>query len=84
MKFFKKTVFILLLFALVIGPVFARGAGETGKLPVVFKEVVPLERNGISLYLAKYETADEAAKKPILFVHGLTYSSHEFDVDYGD
>ncbi len=50
----------------------------------VFIEVVPLERNGISLYLARYVEQDGQKKKPILFVHGVTYSSHEFDVDYGD
>jgi pimeloyl-ACP methyl ester carboxylesterase len=44
-------------------------------------EVFPLERNGVKLHLVRYQ-AD--AGKPLLMVHGLTYSSHEFDVDYGD
>ncbi|MDR2180732.1 MAG: alpha/beta hydrolase [Synergistaceae bacterium] len=47
-------------------------------------EIFPLERNGIKLYLARYQTDDGGEKKPLLMVHGLTYSSHEFDVDYED
>jgi pimeloyl-ACP methyl ester carboxylesterase len=92
MKCFKKTVFAVLGLVLVMSPVFAKGAKETSQEAVqaggfalaVSTEAVPLERNGIKLYLAKYETADGIQKKPILFIHGLTYSSHEFDVDYGD
>ena len=50
----------------------------------IFTEVVPLDRNGISLHLKRYIEQDGKKKRPILFVHGVTYSSHEFDVDYGD
>jgi pimeloyl-ACP methyl ester carboxylesterase len=53
----------------------AFGADPTG-------EIVPLERAGVNLYLERYQT-DEGGK-PILLVHGLTYSSHEFHVDYED
>jgi pimeloyl-ACP methyl ester carboxylesterase len=54
----------------------------------VQRTVFPLERNGIQLYLERYQT-DEGEKEggeknPILLIHGLTYSSHEFDVNYGD
>ena len=45
---------------------------------------VPLERNGYNLYLSKLKVAGSAPTKNILLIHGLTYSSHEFDVDYGD
>ncbi|GHU71595.1 hypothetical protein FACS1894184_18630 [Clostridia bacterium] len=48
----------------------------------VVKETVPLERNGISLHLTKYTT--DLTGSPILLVHGLTFSSHEFDVDVDD
>lgn len=50
----------------------------------VVQEVVPLEREGVRLHLASY--ADDAAEnpEPLLMVHGLTYSSHEFDVNCGD
>ncbi|MDR1979192.1 MAG: alpha/beta hydrolase [Synergistaceae bacterium] len=47
-------------------------------------EVFPLERNGVQLHLERYQTGDGGEKTPLLMVHGLTYSSHEFDVNYGD
>lgn len=50
----------------------------------ILQENIPLERNGIQLHLERYAEQDGQEKKPILFVHGVTYSSHEFDVDYGD
>lgn len=45
---------------------------------------VPLERNGCNLHLSKLQVAGSAPTKNILLIHGLTYSSHEFDVDFGD
>ncbi len=50
----------------------------------VRRETVPLERNGIALHLERYYEEDGSSRNPVLFVHGVTYSSHEFDVDYGD
>ena len=47
-------------------------------------ETVPLERNHVRLHLERYVEQNGQVKKPILFVHGLTFSSHEFDVDYKD
>ena len=44
----------------------------------------PLERNGIALHLDRIAVADAQPEKSILLVHGLTYSSHEFDIDYED
>ena len=44
----------------------------------------PLERNGISLHLNRVSVEGEKQEKQILLVHGLTYSSHEFDIDYKD
>ncbi len=49
----------------------------------VRREVVPLARNGVALHLERFYEGDEAGR-PLLFVHGVTYSSHEFDVDYRD
>lgn len=49
------------------------------------RRVVPLEREGIKLFLESLQSGDAGAtQKPLLLVHGLTYSSHEFDVDYQD
>ena len=50
----------------------------------IVSQVFPLERNGISLYLERLEVAGSKPGKQILLAHGLTYSSHEFDVDIGD
>jgi len=47
-------------------------------------EVLPLERNGIALYLDYTKTEGTQFDKNILLVHGVTYSSHEFDIDYRD
>lgn len=44
----------------------------------------PLERNGISLFLQRMQMNDGTEKGQILLVHGLTFSSHEFDLDYDD
>lgn len=44
----------------------------------------PLERNGLSLHLERIALEGAAPKKNILLVHGVTYSSKEFDVDYED
>lgn len=45
---------------------------------------VPLERNGIALHLDEVTVSDTNPQKNILLVHGVTYSSHEFDIDYQD
>jgi pimeloyl-ACP methyl ester carboxylesterase len=45
---------------------------------------VPLERNGVSMHLDQVVAEETQAQRQILLVHGLTYSSHEFDVDYQD
>lgn len=47
-------------------------------------EEYPLERNGIALHLDCITVAGTEPAKSILLVHGLTYSSHEFDIDYQD
>ena len=43
-----------------------------------------LERNGISLHLDRVSAEGTASQKSILLIHGVTYSSHEFDIDYKD
>ena len=44
----------------------------------------PLERNGIALHLDCMKVGDNAMDRNILLIHGVTYSSHEFDVVYED
>ena len=44
----------------------------------------PLERNGIKLHLDCLYENRKTQDKSILLIHGVTYSSHEFDIDYED
>ena len=46
--------------------------------------VCPLERNGTALYLSQTILSGTQPQKQILLVHGVTYSSHEFNIDYQD
>ena len=50
----------------------------------MLQETVPLERAGVALHLERYALQDGQQKEPILLIHGVTYSSHEFDVNYKD
>ncbi|MBQ9615264.1 MAG: alpha/beta hydrolase [Selenomonadaceae bacterium] len=76
----KQAVFLLglsvcLLFSLRL---------STAQAAEILREAVPLERNEVPLHLERYVEQDGKTKQPILFVHGVTFSSHEFDVDYKD
>jgi len=48
------------------------------------KTAYPLSRNGIELHLDCTVADGTKPEKNILLTHGVTYSSHEFDVDYKD
>lgn len=43
-----------------------------------------IKRNGVNLHLDCTTLDGKKADKNILLTHGVTYSSHEFDVDYKD
>ncbi len=58
--------------------------GSSALAAEIFRETVPLERNRVPLHLERYVEKDGKRKQPLLLVHGVTYSSHEFDVDYKD
>ena len=47
-------------------------------------ETFPLERNGIPLHLDCVQKDNTTPVRQILLIHGSTYSSHEFDIDYQD
>lgn len=50
-----------------------------------YRDVVyPLERNGLQLHLDCLSVEGTESRRDVLLVHGLTYSSHVFDVDYAD
>lgn len=44
----------------------------------------PLERNGTALHLSRLAMNGTEPEKNILLIHGVTYSSHEFDINYED
>ena len=84
----RALVFICIAvsFCLLAGCAKNKAAGtddmETGASYV--SEVFPLERKGIALYLDCTKTEGTQFEKNILLIHGVTYSSHEFDIDYQD
>ncbi len=78
-KLQKKLKFLFLVYLLLACLAFSEVCDAE-----VLRETVPLERNNIQLHLERYYEADGKEKEPVLFVHGLTYSSHEFDVDYSE
>ena len=73
--FFLLGLSVCLLFSLCL---------STAQAAEILRETVPLERNEVPLHLERYVEQDGKTKQPILFVHGVTFSSHEFDVDYKD
>lgn len=48
------------------------------------KTAYPLTRNGVDLHLDCTVSDGSDPQKHILLTHGVTYSSHEFDIDYKD
>lgn len=77
MKNFCKIIYSLVIFIFLLGNFTAEAASYETK-------VFPLENNGYKIYLSKLQTSDGAQKKSVLLIHGLTYSSHVFDVDFAD
>ena len=58
-------------------------AAQAVKVPEAYSyQEYPLERNGISLHLDCIKVENTEPENNILLVHGSTYSSHEFDIDY--
>ena len=78
----KKTLllFCALLIALSV-MIYSHALGEETEYTY---EVFPLERNHISLHLDRVKTENSDPARQILLIHGSSYSSHEFDIDYQD
>ena len=77
---------LLVLCVLFTGCAFAApqsGASTAGGTEYVL-DVVPLKRNGVELHLDRMRVRGTEPEKNILLMHGVTYSSHEFDVDLKD
>ena len=85
MKAGAKAILLMLLLVLLIQPACqAEQPAKENRNAEYTCEVVPLERNGVSLHLDCMKCEDAQPGKNILLIHGVTYSSHEFDVDYQD
>ena len=56
-------------------------SGDTGSY---LYKTYPLERNGVALHLDCMTSDDNIPSEDILLLHGSSYSSHEFDIDYQD
>ena len=73
-------VLLLLMMALSIVGVHSVFGEEAG----YSYETFPLKRNGISLHLDCVKTENNEPSGHILLIHGSSYSSHEYDIDYQD
>ena len=91
MKLHEKIFALLCMLVVVIIPAGCRdiyasaGCRDTvGAEAGFICETFPLERNGIPLHLDCVKTENASPAGQILLIHGSTYSSHEFDIDYQD
>lgn len=75
------TVLILIIMILCI---FCVNSAKTENNNTFSYTEYPLERNNIKLHLDKIEKSGKHPNKNILLIHGVTYSSHEFDINYKD
>jgi len=87
----KATVYLnILIFLAVFSGLLTGCTGVKSAKPYVpedktyTSEVVPLEREGIKLHLEYMKMKGSETEKNILLIHGVTYSSHEFDINYRD
>lgn len=78
----RKLALLLVLF-LAVTAVLQQTNASAGGMEYI-QTVCPLERNGSALYLSQTVLSGTQPEKQILLVHGVTYSSHEFDIDYQD
>ena len=84
----KTTKYIALILCIVLSLCCLCSCGAQkkaeSKTPTYSDREYPLERNGVSLYLSCMTLEGTSPEKQILLIHGVTYSSHEFNVDYED
>ena len=75
----RRTVSILIMMGIMLILVCGQAVAAS-----IVTQTIPLVYDGYSLYVQNYQEDNGKEKEPVLLVHGLTYSSHEFDVDYKD
>lgn len=85
----SKRVYLIICIAITLlllaacSPKQGENAAEYAAVSYSYEEY-PLENDGLHLHLDCVKTDDADPGKNILLIHGVTYSSHEFDVDYLD
>lgn len=84
----KKHFISLMIICVLICAGCQKGTGSGGPdgqvgINYVYTEY-SLERSGTGLHLDRVSAENEDSQKSILLIHGVTYSSHEFDIDYED
>ena len=80
MKYRRMAFLIVCMMVISLFPQMQASAGTAEYSQTVY----PLERKGIALYLSQTTLSGTRPQEQILLVHGVTYSSHEFDIDYQD
>ncbi|MCQ2603773.1 MAG: alpha/beta hydrolase [Spirochaetia bacterium] len=73
----------IVLYVIFIAACGNKTAENTDEKTYTYSEY-PFERNGYEIHLDCMISDNVTAEDNILLVHGLTYSSHEFDVNYKD
>ena len=84
MKSLSKSLILSVILVLVIASVSSCSEVKLSERPraEITREVFPLEREGVKLHLECLKSGRDG--EPLLLVHGIVFSSHEFDVDYKD
>ena len=60
-------------------------SGQNNKAEITYDySEYPLEKNGLNLHLDCMSVSGKETCKDILLIHGVTYSSNEFDTNYED
>jgi len=80
----KRSIAFRVLLLLMLTLPIVRCQSISGEETVYSYETFPLNRNGISLHLDCVMIGNDVPTGHILLIHGSSYSSHEFDVDYQD
>ena len=88
-KTFRLTVLCVLILMFCTGSLSgcrkSAASSSAGSTEITYSEtVVPLEQDGHALHLSCLKIEGTEPERNILLIHGVTYSSHEFDIDYED
>ena len=86
MKSGNRMIALLLVAVMLLAGAASASADDGGEIVAVGYSYTeyPLERNEIDLHLDCVKLENTKTNKNILLIHGVTYSSHEFDIDYED